>query len=284
MSLPPDFQFSQSNLQDFVDCRRRFQLRYLLKIAWPALETEPVQESERWMQQGARFHRMLQQAFTGIPLERIAAQEMDADLSTWWANFQSRTPELLGFDLNQLPQPQLMPEITLTAPIGDYRLIGKFDLVLNRLPEKITIVDWKTSRRAPRREIQAARMQTLLYPYLMIQCSPRWNGGQPVQPEQVEMLYWYANDADKVQRFAYDARQYDRDHARLLSLVKEIADLPEEDFSLTSHVEACKYCVYRSLCDRGIDAGLLDAFDDELGDIDGGDYKLDFDQIAEVEF
>lgn len=284
MSLPPDFQFSQSNLQDFVDCRRRFQLRYLLKIAWPALETEPVQESERWMQQGARFHRMLQQAFTGIPLERIAAQEMEADLSTWWANFQSRTPELLGFDLNQLPQPWLTPEITLTAPIGDYRLIGKFDLVLNRLPEKITIVDWKTSRRAPRRETQAARMQTLLYPYLMIQCSPRWNGGQAVQPEQVEMLYWYANDADKVHRFVYDTRQYDRDHARLQSLVKEIADLPEEDFFMTSHVEACKYCVYRSLCDRGVDAGLFEAYDDELGEIDGGDLELDFEQIAEVEF
>ena len=61
MRLIENFQFSQANLQDFVDCRRRFQLRYLQHIAWPAIESEPVLENERFLQQGARFHRMIQQ-------------------------------------------------------------------------------------------------------------------------------------------------------------------------------------------------------------------------------
>ncbi len=284
MSLPQDFQFSQSNLQDFVDCRRRFQLRYLLKVAWPALESQPVQESERWMRQGARFHRMLQQAFTGIPLERISAQEMEPDLATWWANFQSRVPGLLGFDLQDLPQPALLPEISLAAPMGEFRVLAKYDLIFNRLPEKIVIVDWKTSRRALRREIQSARIQTQLYPLILVQSAARWNGGQALQPEQVEMLYWYAAEPDKLQRFTYDARQFERDQANMLSLIKEISLMPEDAFSMTSREEHCKYCVYRSLCDRGVSAGSLEAFEDELGEPDVSEFVLDFDQIAEIEF
>ena len=212
MSLPPDFQFSQSNLQDYVDCSRRFQLRYLMKVTWPALESQPVQESERLMRQGARFHRMLQQAFSGVPLERISAMQMDAELSVGWANFQSRVPQLLGFDLQELPQSALIPESSLGAPLGPFRAVAKIDLILNRLPEKIIIVDWKTSRRAPRRETQSRRIQTQLYPYLLVSAGAQWNNGQPLFPEQVEMLYWYASEPDKLQRFAYDQRQYEQRH------------------------------------------------------------------------
>ena len=44
----------------------------------------------------------------------------------------------------------------------------------------------------------------------------------------------------------------------------------------------CRFCTYRSLCERGR-AGPLDLLDieDELED---EDFELDFDQIAEIEF
>ena len=45
--LPPGFQFSQRSLQDYVDCRRRFELRYLQNLAWPAVEAEPHLEQEK---------------------------------------------------------------------------------------------------------------------------------------------------------------------------------------------------------------------------------------------
>jgi CRISPR/Cas system-associated exonuclease Cas4 (RecB family) len=284
MNLPQAFQFSQSNLQDYVDCRRRFQLRHLLKVAWPALESQPVQESERLMRQGARFHRMLQQVFTGVPIERISALEMEADLAGWWSNFQIKVPSLLDFELGELPQPELLPEISLAAPLGDHRILAKYDLIVNRLPGKITIVDWKTSSRAPRREKQAARIQTQLYPYLLVQAGAQWNGGQPLQPEQVEMLYWYAAEPDKLQRFSYDQRQYERDQSTLLSLTNEIVALSEDAYSMTPREERCKYCRYRSLCDRGIWAGALDAEIDDVDLADTQDFALDFEQIAEIEF
>lgn len=46
MSLPEDFTFSQSMLQDFVDCPRRFELRYLLDARWPAQETAQALQYE----------------------------------------------------------------------------------------------------------------------------------------------------------------------------------------------------------------------------------------------
>ncbi len=40
MALPSDFQFSQSSLQDYVDCPWRFYLRYIRQLAWPAIVAE----------------------------------------------------------------------------------------------------------------------------------------------------------------------------------------------------------------------------------------------------
>ena len=59
MTLPADFQFSQGSLQDYADCPRRFQLGYILRLAWPAVEAEPVLESERRQLQGQAFHLSL---------------------------------------------------------------------------------------------------------------------------------------------------------------------------------------------------------------------------------
>lgn len=85
MSLPDDFVFSQSSLQDFADCRRRFQLRYIQRLQWPALKAEPALENERLMQLGARFHRLVQQYLTGLPLPQLAALAgEDESLERWW--------------------------------------------------------------------------------------------------------------------------------------------------------------------------------------------------------
>ena len=44
--LPQDYQFSQGSLQDYVDCSRRFQLRYLWMQPWPSLVVDEPQEAE----------------------------------------------------------------------------------------------------------------------------------------------------------------------------------------------------------------------------------------------
>ena len=71
MSLPKNFQFSQSSLQDFETCPRRFQLRYLRQLSWPAIESEPIQEAERLAQLGTDFHRLVHQHLVGIDEETL---------------------------------------------------------------------------------------------------------------------------------------------------------------------------------------------------------------------
>ena len=108
-NLPPGFQFSQGSLQDFVDCHRRFLLRYVQELAWPALQTEPALENERFLQQGTTFHRMIHQHLLGVPAERLAALVHDAELARWWDNY-------LGWK-DWEKQPKLHPEISLSAPL-----------------------------------------------------------------------------------------------------------------------------------------------------------------------
>ena len=72
------------------------------------------------------------------------------------------------------------------------------------------------------------------------------------------MVYWFADFPDQPERFPYSASAYQADQGYLAELVATIQRLREDDFSLTTDTRQCAYCVYRSLCDRGGKAGLLD--------------------------
>ena len=87
MSLPEEFVFSQSALQDYIDCPRRFELRYLLDVRWPALETASALEHETHMLKGQEFHRLLHQHAVGIPAQTLEATLRDDEIRTWWEQY-----------------------------------------------------------------------------------------------------------------------------------------------------------------------------------------------------
>jgi CRISPR/Cas system-associated exonuclease Cas4 (RecB family) len=282
--LPPGFQFSQRSLQDYVDCQRRFQLRYLEQLAWPAVESEPLIEHERQMQAGAAFHRLVQRFLVGIPAERLSAMLASSDPSTsdlqrWWENY-------LQFS-NIVPGKGQLVEASLSAPLHSYRLLAKYDLVRwEGDPDnlRIKIYDWKTSLKKPTRQWMDHRLQTRVYPYLLAQTGNAIIGEQLVNPEQIEMIYWFVEQPKEAHIFTYRAERFQADHDYLLGLVEEIEALSEADFHLTTDESKCKFCTYRSLCDRGISAGRIDPgeiIDDSAG---SEDFELDFDQVAEIEF
>jgi CRISPR/Cas system-associated exonuclease Cas4 (RecB family) len=286
--LPDDFQFSQASLQDYVDCRRRFQLRYLLELAWPAIQAEPAEEQEIHGRQGELFHRLVQQHQLGIPAERLASMAQAADrelgdsrLSLWWDNYLQAGP-------TDLPR-QRHPEVTLSIPLAGQRLHGKYDLIATDPGERAVIVDWKTSRARPGRPWLAARLQTRVYRYVLIDGGAALNGGRPWHPDQVEMVYWFANHPDPPERLPYSEREYGADGEYLAALIAEIVHAGEEDFLLTEDVRRCRLCPYRSLCDRGVEAGRLDAatpeeasgVDETTADWGSG---FDFEQVAEIAY
>jgi CRISPR/Cas system-associated exonuclease Cas4 (RecB family) len=284
MALPSDFQFSQGSLQDYVDCPRRFQLRYVLQLDWPAQEVEPALENERHMRQGAAFHRLIHRHVLGIPAEDLSRTVQEPDLRRWWHNYLEHGPE-------GLPETRF-PEIVLSAPMGEHRLMAKYDLVAVDAGRRAIVMDWKTSRKRTKRKYLAERLQTKVYPYLLVRAGAHLNGGQPLAPEQVKMIYWFADYPDDPAHFSYDKAQYEADRAYLTSLVEEITGLAlslsnglgDVDFPLTTQEQRCKFCPYRSLCQRGVKAGSLDEIEDEADAGDAFDVVLDFDQIAEIAY
>jgi CRISPR/Cas system-associated exonuclease Cas4 (RecB family) len=279
MNLPEGFQLSQSSLQDFVDCRRRFLLRYIQGLAWPAIVTEPVLENEHYLRQGELFHQMAHQYWVGVPAEQLSALTHDEELQRWWENFILSIPVLKG-DHDLLA---ISSEVILSSPFGGYRLEAKYDLLRVSSQGEATILDWKTSRKRSKREWLANRLQTRVYPYLLARSGAQFNQGRPILPEQIEMVYWFADFPEQPERFAYSDRQFQDDELYLLGLVAEIQRLEENDFLMTDQSERCGYCVYRSLCDRGVEAAALDEMG---GDWVGGErgISLDFEQIAEIEY
>jgi hypothetical protein len=276
MALPSEFQFSQGSLQDYVDCAWRFYLRYMRQLAWPAIVAEPALERERHLLQGSEFHHLIHQHELGVSAQELSAVIADEKLERWWLNYVERGP-------GNLPKVHY-PEIVLSAPVGSHRLVAKYDLLAVEPGSGSVILDWKTYGQRRGRRWLEGRLQTRVYPYLLVRAGAHLNEGHPLQPEQVEMVYWFAGFPDDPERFRYDAEYCGQDEAYLNSLVQEIEGLSEERFGRTADEERCRFCPYRSLCHRGVRAGdFLDAEEDQDAE-DEGEIFLDFDQIAEIEY
>ena len=272
--LPPTFAFSQSSLQDYADCPRRFQLRYLDKLVYPAAETEPALENEKHLQEGQYFHRLAQQYLLGIPADKLAKLANTPNLQRWWENFLSFGQASLTGVVG------LHPEVTLSAPLGDFRLVAKYDLIAVTEDEQIIIYDWKTYRKRPRNEWLSARWQTRVYRSLLVAAGSQFNGGKPIIPERCEMVYWFSNFPDEPAHLPYSEVQYKRDWDTLTQLTEEIQSA--SGFPKTDDHQRCAYCPYRSYCDRGVQAGDPEVLEAEMEA--ESLFDVDFEQIGEIEF
>lgn len=279
MSLSPDFQFSQASLQDYETCPRRFELRYIRQLSWPAVESEPIQEAERLAQLGVDFHRLVHQHLVGLD-EATLTNSLPADqpeLKTWWQNFLDHRPEILR-------GAETWPELTLSTPLRGYRLLARFDLLAASPDGALVIVDWKTARRKPARAALARRLQSRVYPYVLARAGAAYNHGQPIDPARIRLIYWYPAAPQEPEQFDYSPQLWQRDEQYLSELVEQIKSAAHQaDFPLTAAVEPCRTCVYRSYCDRGDQAGpLLELAEEPSLTLDVT--ALDWDQIAEIQF
>lgn len=279
MSLPETFDFTQSNLQDYIDCPYRFNLRYIRHVKWPALIVDDALEFEQRGQTGGRFHRLIQQFLLGLPEQSLtdqAAADPNPEMMIWWEDFLQSVPPLL--------EGTRFVETILSTDLAGHRLVAKFDLVLVQPSGKLVIFDWKTGRRQPKAQWLEERIQTRLYRYLLTQSGNVLRNTPATQPEQVEMNYWFTSQPDFPISLAYSNEQYELDQSFFTELIQEITELPEGAFQRTADLAKCRYCVYRSHCDRGTVAGVLDEFEDFESVTLEDDDDLDFDQIEEIAF
>ncbi len=287
MLLSKTFQFSATSLQDYTECPRRFQLRYLLEVAWPAPEAEPVGEQERYGRLGRDFHRLVHQHLLGLPAAALSATVYDADLERWWQAYLAYAATLSGTSV--------MPEIGLSTALAGYRLVAQYDaIVVGQAadPTRFLIVDWKTYRRRPIRAWLAERLQTHVYPLVLAQAGAPLNGGDPIRPDRIEMRYWLAEYPTTPETFAYDEAAYQSDLDYVTNLIAEIAGRAASQggqadvWPLADDVRRCRFCNYRSLCRRGTVAGPLAEYPEggetATGDEPGPDFDLDWGQVQEI--
>jgi CRISPR/Cas system-associated exonuclease Cas4 (RecB family) len=271
MNTGPISLLSQSSLQDYMDCALRFKLRYMDRLSYPAVESEPALENEKHQQEGEYFHRLVQQYLIGISAEQISKLANTPNLERWWANWQVfRNQQELG---------KTYSEATLSAPLGKYRLLAKYDLISVK-DGKAKIYDWKTYRKRPRNEWLAARMQTRVYRAVLIQAGAHLNNGLPFEPEQVEMVYWFADFPNDPARFEYTSAQYKRDWDMLLKLAEEVESA--SSYPQTEDRQKCAFCTYRSYCERGIKAGDWNEAETEMQSEEL--FDVNFEQIGEISF
>jgi CRISPR/Cas system-associated exonuclease Cas4 (RecB family) len=304
--LPADFSFSQSSLQAYADCPRRFWLTYVERLPWPAVEASPVQEHELLMRLGAQFHLLVQRAEIGLDLELLTHQ-LPAPLDSWFAAYCSARPA----DLPRTGEPGVRTEVervlTVRFPLSmpenpgastAVKLTAKYDLIAADTNGRVIIVDWKTGRRRPEPALLRDRLQTKVYLYVLVEAAPSLGWGM-VTPEQVEMRYWFTASPHQPMTFHYDSAQHaanGRDLRRLLlqlTVGRTVADFPLVADTDANRARLCRYCAYRSRCNRGVLPGRLDELDDldDLDDLDetatssaplGLDFDLD--DLVEVAF
>lgn len=268
-TLEPGFIFSQHSLTDFQDCPRRFFLRYIRKQAWPLLEVAPLGMDaltyREYLRKGALLHQWIERYWLGVPSVESQAQGNDpvsppgtddAELSVWWSRF-------LATDFSTLP-PQRVPELELVAPLGEFRLYARFDLLASGgAGQPLTIVDWKTLRgeRAPGYDFLKHRVQTRVYLYVLATAGGPYahesDGNQSIEAGSCEMRYWLANFPEQPWvEIGYSPAEYRADYERLLAVARDIASRPDEAaFEKTADERHCAVCTYRTLCHRGSGVG-----------------------------
>jgi hypothetical protein len=176
------------------------------------------------------------------------------------------------------------PELYLSAPLFQWRVVAKIDLLVLSPEGKITILDWKTSQRRPPRSWVDERLQTPVYRYIVTASAAGLIDEDEIDPERVEMVYWYSDFPDNPERFSYSKDQYDRDLGELTALAEQIDQLDPDAFDKTQNQRHCRFCPYRSLCNRGDTAGELADLHHDFDDKMDIDFDLSFEQIAEIEF
>jgi hypothetical protein len=276
MSLEPGFRFSQSSLAAYTSCPRSFALRYIQKLSWPAVVSEPVLEHERHLENGSRFHLLIQQYLAGMSPEIISRTINDDVLRDWWNKFINNDPV-------KVQNGKKLVEYTLSTRIHGYPIDAKYDLLVIHPDESCTIFDWKTNKVVPSREKLENSLQTMVYRLVLAQAGASLTGVNEFLPEKIRMMYWFVEYPDQPVELVYSPAALENDRRKLTRLIQEIDSLHLDAFALTLKLKMCELCQYRSYCDRGIGAGNWDSGTDideteDLLDI------LNLDDIGEIAF
>jgi CRISPR/Cas system-associated exonuclease Cas4 (RecB family) len=274
LKLPDGFLFSQHSLSTYQRCQRRFWYRYVQRQPWPMAEDQEPLLYQQNLARGVTFHRWLERAQLGLPVNEQVDASHDPELQAWWRAW-------LTYDQSILPHDVRQAELPLITSLGRHRLYARYDLLTLDRSGRAVIMDWKTLRSVPSLATLRNRLQTRIYCYILVGAGMAL-AGMPLEPEQISMGYWFANDPQATIYLPYSRLQFEADRQLLFALADEIDSLAEEGFTLTEQRAQCTRCNYRTLCERTADSSSkaqdIDWLDEEV------DFNLDLDRAPIVDW
>ena len=276
MTIESGFRFSANNLQEYLNCPRRFELKYLLRQPYPAVVSQPVLEFEQKITEGKQFHLIVNQFFSGVPKDILLKRNTTAPVNSWLTAF-------FPF-VEQFSHLNFLSEYSLLIPFEGFQLLARYDFLVQLENGSVLILDWKTGGRQPLLAYYEKRIQTILYPYLVDECLPFSSISTPENPSSIMMQYWFPNFPNTNIQFSYSVAAHKDSEIFLKHLIREIQSTSIGEFRKTEKIPRCSYCQYRTLCERGVHAGSFDQVDDEEVDLNDLIESITLDALDEIQY
>jgi len=268
------FSFSAKKLQDYLDCERRYELKYILNQSWPAVACEPILEIESNIKKGNEFHFLIHQYFSGIPSGILLDTIHDNSMKKWFANF-------LLFQ-ESLKAVTCFSEFSLSAQIRENKLTAIYDLIFLNEDQDVWIIDWKTSHAKPKKSALTSKIQSILYPFILNEVLDEIFPKMNISPEKISMRYWYPSSPNEDVIFPYGQSVHQENRVFLENVINEIQGKETGEYKLTKDEKKCRFCPYRSLCKHGITTSNL--LELEENNLDESDLSTMYDQLPEISF
>ncbi len=241
-------RLSQGHLNLLSSCPRKFQHVVLEQLSSP----NPPDAQEK-LNQGSRFHLLLQQWQLHLPVESLVQE--DPQLNGWFQGFLQAAPQILTLHADRPAEkqnPLHQTEHQRTLEFQGYLLTVVYDLLIAN-SQQARILDWKTYPRPGNSQWLKQNWQTRLYPFVLAETSG-------YAPEQISMVYWFfqSQSSDRAPQsliLQYDRAQHEQTRHDLTHLLNQLTIWLEryhtgEPLPQVSSVQACEECSFAVRCDR----------------------------------
>ena len=227
-------RISQSQIVSYNKCNRYYYLKNIEHKKWPS-----SYKSSAALSLGTLFHGVIHRHIMGIPDNILLEFCGDDKVRGWFETFLEADP-LRDYEF-------LYPEQEVSAIFYDILWEGKYD-VLALKNEKITIFDWKTTKKEGKLQDYILTPQTKLYRLLAITAAQQITKRKNIEATDVEMIYWFPEHPDKPIVIPYTTVEYEQDLTWLKTQSALLRSENIEDYKKTSDIEKCVSCPYCTYC------------------------------------
>lgn len=228
-------RISQAQISDYTRCERLYYLKHIEHRQWPYIPAP-----NPFAEKGNAFHELVQRYILGIPAEILLNSVADKHTKDLFEIFLAADP-LQGYDI-------VIPEHTVTAVIDGVFVECKYD-VLAVKEHKITIFDWKTTKKPGKASDYRKTPQTRLYCLLAKTAAEKFTESvSEIFPSGVQMLYWFPEHPDKPVALSYHEELYAQDLDWLHTMKSRLSSNDKADYFKQNNMEKCAACLYCTCC------------------------------------